>query len=138
MKNVLAAFTLALVSFSASAHIEPGDYNGTDSSGAACSLKAIEQFFEKDLHHPLAERIRVSVGGQEFLVRHPETIVRETSEVKFNHDVFEGVVPNEKGALALVIDMDHQAGGPKGYQLITHDWVAKTMSSVNCSGLTLR
>lgn len=135
MKTVL--FLILGISTTALAHVEPGVYQGKDSSGAACEMKVIETFFEGGMPHPLNERVRIQINGDEFLVGHPSVIDEAKSQVVFNHDRFQGVLAQKGGAKALIVGMSHATGseGPTDFTVINHIWKAGDGSSVRCLGL---
>lgn len=133
-------FLTAFAALSASAHIEPGVWVGKSASGKECALEVFEQTFDRDVHHPLNERIRVRVNGDEFRIYHPREIDLRKNVVKFNHDRFESVLPTGVGSNALVIDMLHAKDfeGPTGFRWIEDNWKTKASRSLTCLGLKHR
>lgn len=130
---------ISLFAISASAHVEPGVYNGRTETGAACSMLAEETYFEGGVAHPLNERVKIRVGSDLFVVRHPAAIDSQQATVTFNHDSFEGLVATPQGGRALIVAMSHDAGreGPTGYRLIDHQWRTNTRAALNCQNLVL-
>ncbi|RYZ75277.1 MAG: hypothetical protein EOP05_08245 [Proteobacteria bacterium] len=139
----MKAFALAalavtsLVSFSAFAHVEPGTHTGTTAAGTACSMVAGVTYFENNAHHPLNERIKITVDGTEFTVGHPPIIDADSDVVFFNHDLFQGIVPTATGAKALIVDMIHseEKEGPVRFKVIENFWKTGKKESVVCEAL---
>ena len=132
-----------LFSLPALAHVEPGTYVGTDEEGKECSMVAGSTYFEGGERHPLRERIKIVVNGQEFIVGHPPVLNFAESVVTFNHDAFEGVLAVAKGAKALQVGMEHSEKfeGPTGFTLVTNDWTKKGpegRSAIRCAGIRLQ
>lgn len=121
------------------AHIEPGRYVGKTPTGSDCEMQAIRQYFEGNVSHPLNERIVIQAGNAEFTVGHPPVIQIATDTAFFNHDAFQGVLPTQTGARALVIEMNHsraRAEGPTAFHVIDHQWKTDVRQAIHCSGLT--
>ena len=110
MKHTLLLAS-ALVSFSAFAHVEPGTYKGLDQTGAACSFTIGEMYFENDMHHPLTERLRVSdiifsntnTGTTKFSLGHPPVVNIEAGKNRYNHDLFQQILPSKTGATSVTV-----------------------------------
>ena len=119
------------------AHIEPGLYVGAMDDGATCQFRAIRQYYEGDIPHPLREKIVIETQGVEFTVGHPAVIDNTTKLAHFNHDLFQGVVPTSKGAQALTVEMLHsgEAKGPTAFTFLNHEWRADQRASVVCKNL---
>jgi hypothetical protein len=139
MKALALASLVAssLVSFAASAHVEPGTHAGKTADGTACSMEAGVTYFENNAHHPLNERIKITVDGTEFVVGHPPVIDADNAVAYFNHDLFQGIVPTSTGAKALVVDMIHSENkeGPVRFTLIENFWKTGKKTSVVCESL---
>ena len=137
MKNLFAALFAFIAATPAFAHIEPGTWTGKSAAGQECSMVVYEQTFERDMHHPLNERIRVKIGAEEFKIYHPRSIDTSKNVVNFNHDLFEGVSPTTTGSNALVIEMVHteEFEGPSGYRWIEHNWKTKSSRAITCLNL---
>lgn len=135
MKLILA--TLLVWSQNAFAHVEPGVYKGTKSDGQECAMAAGLTYFENNTPHPLNERIPIAVEAQNFIVNHPSSIDSKESSVGFNHDLFQGLLPNSTGANALEIEMEHSDSyeGPRSFVYISHNWKTKERLSYRCSNL---
>lgn len=131
-----SAFAL-LASTVASAHIQVGTYKGSDGTDGGCSLEVKEVFFQNGVRHPLNERVRVVVGGVEFVVGHPPVIDTAASVAHFNHDLFQGVLPTDVGAKALEIKMEHgvAADGPTEFRVVDHAWSEQTGTKTECLAL---
>lgn len=136
MKLILLS-TIALLSFAASAHIEPGTWKGTVSSEANCFMEVGEQTFENNTANPLNERIQITIGSTSYSVRHPYQIDAVKGTVTYNHDMFEAVTPTKTGAFALQIHMEHSENyeGPTSMSVMEHDWKTGFREVVNCSNL---
>lgn len=119
------------------AHIEDGLWKGVDSNGQACEMNVAQNYFENNMPHPLNERIKVMIGSEEFVLRHPPVINLTEKVAAFDHDVFESIVPNSKGAKALVVKMNHTPGseGPTEYHVISHEYRADRRSVTSCTAL---
>ncbi len=136
MKKLTAL--VCLLALPAFAHIEKGVHQGKTATGETCTLTAGDQTFVNNTHHPLNERITVQVGADTFVLGHPPVIDADKGIAYFNHDQFQAILPNSKGAKALVVEMIHteEKEGPASYTLITHDWTTDTATKVVCSDLT--
>jgi len=127
----------SLASVTAFAHIEPGVWKGVNPDGKECTLEVFEQTFESNLRHPLNERIRVRVNGDEFQIYHPRAIDETKGVVTFNHDYFEGVLANSEGSNALVINMLHSDDfeGPTAFRWIRDNWKTHQGAMLTCERL---
>ncbi len=136
MKTILI-FTLALISFSSFAHIEPGTWKGEVSANANCFMEVGAQTFENNLPHPLNERIAITIGSTTYAIHHPFSIDTKDGSVKFNHDLFEAVVATKTGAFALQITMLHTDNfeGPSSFVVMEDNWKTGVKEIVNCSNL---
>lgn len=132
MKSIILASLF--VSTFAFAHIEPGVHKGTQADGTGCEMTAGAATFVDGLHHPLNERIEITVNGVNFVVGHPSILDAANDKVGFNHDLFEGIKANASGADAVVIEMVHtqEFEGPRSFKFIQNDWKKKTSSSITC------
>jgi hypothetical protein len=130
----------ALFASAAHAHLQIGTYKGTDEAGAECSMKVEEVFYEADFHHPLNERVRVTIGEETIIVGHPPVIDDETATAAFDHDFFKGANPTQIGAHALVIHMDHseEVNGPTSYSWIEHAYRANERVMRKCASLAFQ
>lgn len=133
-------FFSIFASVSARAHIDPGAYTGSTDASEVCGFTAGERFFENNLPHPLNERIRIEINGDTYVVAHPAVIDAAIPQAAFNHDIFQGVLPTQTGAKALIIDMIHEEGkdGPTSFHLITHNWKTKEATVIHCKELRLK
>ena len=134
------ALLACLLATPAFAHIDEGTWKGTTADGKECSLVAGQQYFERDLRHPLNERIPVTVDGTAFTLPHPSSIDAAKAQVGFDHDRFHGLLPNPTGADAIEVQMEHSESfeGPRSFTLIRHNWKTRTSTSLTCSGLSLQ
>ncbi len=135
MKSLAVVFSF--ISVTAFAHIHDGLWKGVDSSGRACEMKVMQNYFENNTPHPLNERIKVVISGEEFVLRHPPVIDLAQKVAAFDHDSFESIVPHSKGAKALVVKMSHAEGaeGPTEYHVINHEYRADKREAVGCTSL---
>jgi hypothetical protein len=113
---------IALTSLSAYAHVLPGHYEGKDQAGNVCSFTVGKMWFENNLPHPLTERLEVTlVKFQEATVDtvwalgHPPIIDTDNGKNRFNHDIFQQIVPNKTGATSLTVikgeEKEEEEGG---------------------------
>ena len=125
---------LLFAGLSASAHIEPGIYQGLTADGKVCEMTAGTNYFVEDTPHPLNERIEITYGSAKYVVQHPPIIDTATTMVHFNHDAFHGVLATPTGGKALVIHMLHtaDAAGPVSFTAMDHQWKAGNKLSVTC------
>lgn len=123
--------------FSANAGLAQGVWIGKTASGQPCQMTAGVTYFENNVQHPLNERIKISIGADEFLVGHPPVVDRKQNIAFFNHDAFQGVLATPTGAKALIIDMQHTSlqEGPVGFDIIQHAWKTKQRSVIQCLGI---
>ena len=133
-------FSILLLVSVAQGHVDPGLYKGTTPEGLQCSMLCHRTFFEGELKHPLTERVELTVNESRFVVQHPPVIDEKTKSAYFDHDQFKGVLPNAKGAMALVVKMNHQGGteGPSEFYLISHEYRGNERSALHCQNLQLQ
>ncbi len=120
------------------AHIEEGTWKGVNSAnGSECTLQVFEQTFETGTPHPLNERIRVQVSGEEYQIYHPRSVDTATGAVSFNHDFFEAVRATAVGSNSLVVEMVHTPAfeGPSAYKWTKHNWRTRALETLDCQGL---
>lgn len=138
-KSVLIALAVltSFTALSAFAHIEPGIWKGVNPDGKECVLEVFEQTFESDVRHPLNERIRVRVNGDEFQIYHPRAIDATKGLVSFNHDFFEGVLATSVGSNAIVITMVHsdEFEGPSSFRWMRDNWKTGDGAMLTCEKL---
>jgi hypothetical protein len=133
MKTVLITL-LTLWTVPALAHIEAGAHKGKTPAGEDCLMKVGRSYFNDNFHHPLNERIEVSVNGVDFVVGHPPVISVNQQIVYFDHDRFQGVKATPTGAQGLEITMKHTATeeGPTEFHFITHDYAKNERQVQSC------
>jgi hypothetical protein len=133
-------FASVLFAFNSYAHIDQGVWNGTTKTGAPCFMTVGPQTFEGNMPHPLNERIAIKVGQAQFSVHHPAVIDAKTATASFNHDLFEGVLATQTGAMAVVIEMSHtpEFEGPTKFTGIENNWKTGQKNSYECSNLKLQ
>lgn len=136
LSSLIALFATA----PAFAHIEPGVWTGVSLAGKECILEVYEQSFERDVRHPLNERIRVRTNGDEFKIYHPRTIDPKKGLVSMNHDRFEGILSTPTGSNALVVEMmdTKEYEGPTSYKWIEDNWKTNQSGTITCLQLRRR
>jgi hypothetical protein len=109
MKKMLL-IAMALFSFQTLAHVEPGDFIGRDQAGNVCSFTVGDMWFENDMHHPLTERLQVSkvqfinaTVATAWNLGHPPVINTEVGSNRYNHDIFQQIIPLKTGAISLTL-----------------------------------
>ena len=127
-----------LLSFNAFAHVTPGDYKGLDQNGNPCSFTVGDMFFENNMHHPLTERLRVSkvsVDGKmidtAWTLGHPPVVNTDNGTNRFNHDIFQQIIPNKTGASSLTLlkaEEKEEEHGPVGIIFIEDNYSNKNES----------
>lgn len=139
MKSFMTAILTLGFATLAQAHVEPGLYKGVTADGAACEMKSIRMYFENDVAHPLNERVEIELNGQTYKVGHPPVIDAKTSTAFFNHGLFQGVLPTNVGANALVVTMVHtqEFEGPSDFTLITNNWRTGAKTNLKCLNIKL-
>ena len=137
-----AIFVMAGLMFglNASAHIEVGVWEGKTADGAVCSMTTGATFFENNMAHPLNERIKITVDGNEFVVHHPAGLDRAKGTVAFNHDFFQGWVATSNGARGLEIEMVHSAEyeGPRSFWVTEDNWRTGKQAVTRCLDIKLK
>lgn len=135
--KLISVCIILLAALTVQAHVETGPYEGKTATGETCRMVAGPMFFDGNLHHPLTERVTVTVDGVQFTLGHPPVVDAANAVAFFNHDVFQGVLPTATGAKALVIHMDHSPAhdGPVGFTLIENFWKSGQKQSLNCGNL---
>ena len=128
-----------LISVPALAHVETGKYVGHTPDGKPCEMISDVMSFENGMHHPLTERVNVTMDGATFKLGHPPVIDAASATASFNHDMFQGIVATADGAKALQIDMVHteQKEGPAGFTYIVNKWKTGEKTSVVCQEIEL-
>ncbi len=128
-----------LATVTAQAHVEPGTYKGTKADKSECSMVAGKTFFDRDVPHPLNERVEISVGSDAFQVGHPPILDTEDSYVFFDYDLFHDFLPTANGAKAVEIRMEHsdRFEGPVSFTFVENNWRTKERVSYKCSDIRL-
>ena len=111
MIKALILVLMATLSFTASAHVEPGNYTGIDQNGAACSFTVLDMWFEDNMHHPLTERLPVTdlkfatakVEAVIWNLGHPPVVNTELGLNRYNHGLFQQIVPTKVGAASVTL-----------------------------------
>lgn len=134
MKLFILAASLVFSLEVAQARVEPGSHKGKSSDGTDCEMVAGKTYFDKNVRHPLNERIEIQVNGEAFVIQHPPVISVEDKSAFFDHDQFHGVLPTKTGAKALVLKMEHSNSfeGPSEFYVITHEYKSDVRTILNC------
>lgn len=128
-----------LTSFAALAHVEPGDYKGHDQNGKLCTFTIGDMFFESELKHPLTERLHVlnivfndkNAAADKFSLGHPPVVNVEEGLNRYNHDIFQQIVPNKTGATSVTVikrDEDSEDASPVAIIYIEDNYKNKAES----------
>lgn len=143
MKSLLTAIAF-LATTNLFAHVLPGSYQGKDQTGADCSFTVHEDWFEDNMPHPLTERLPVSaiklanVTTSEVIwnLGHPPVVNIESGLNRFNHDIFQQIVPNSTGATSVTLiksEEKEEAQKPIGIIYIEDNYKNKNESKkVTC------
>jgi len=123
MKLLLTIFTV-LFSTQAFAGLDLGKYEGVTPEGEACSLIVKSVSYDRNLKHPLNERIQIETHQMIFDVFHPSVIDHEAGTVLFDRDHLVGTVGTQQGAIAGVLKMVHSEDyhGPSEFTFIHHNY----------------
>jgi hypothetical protein len=141
MKKLIPSLYVLISSSAAFAVIDPGVYVGVSLAGKECALEVYEISFEKDVRHPLNERIRVRTNGDEFKVSHSQEIDVKKGLVTMNRDRYEGILSTANGANALVIDVltnPRDVSVPVSYKWIEDNWKINKSGTITCQNLRRR
>lgn len=141
MKTIIIAISM-LATTAAFAHVQKGDYKGLDQTGKSCAFTIGETWFQDDFEHPLSERIEVSklvfadfkpVMNQ-FQTGHPPVVNLESGLARFNHDLFQDIMPTSVGAVSVtILKGESESGAPKGIIYIEDNYKNKNESKkVTC------
>ena len=127
-----------LFSMNAFAHVEPGEYTGVDQDGEKCTFIAGEMWFENNMQHPLTERLpltNISFKGKfvselTWNLGHPPVVNTESGLNRYNHDLFQQIIPNATGAssVTLIKGDDEAEGKPIGIIYIEDNYRKKDES----------
>lgn len=105
------ALAAILFTFNAVAHVTPGKYTGHDQNNKACSFTVGEVWFEDDFAHPLNERLPVThitfndkvVEEVIWNLGHPPVVNTTVGTNRYNHDIFQQIVPSKVGAVSVTL-----------------------------------
>jgi len=136
---------LLLTSSAAFAHLKIGTYAGVQATGQACQFTVKKLYYVNNVAHPLNERVDIDVQGVAFTIQHPPVISSEKKMAYFNHDMFQGILPTQQGAMAFELKVSHaQARAtrdeaiPTEFHLIQHVYQGDKRSSLDCVLRTAR
>jgi hypothetical protein len=134
--------SLLFICSAAQAHVDPGHYHGLDQNAKACEFEVLEAKFENNQPHPLNERIPVTnikFSGLQidrvWDLAHPPVVDLNKGLARFNHDLFQLVVPTASGATSVVLlkgDEEKEGHAPKGIIYIDDNY----RQSVNSKSLS--
>jgi hypothetical protein len=137
LKSLIAA-SAALLSTTTFAHVELGIYQGSTADGEACTIEALREWHEANLHHGLNHRVEIKAGGHTLTLSHPPAIDADAGTVRFDHDVLTGAAGLSKKGVAMILAMDHTPGndGPTSLTILVDDYVdAASSTQWKCSNL---
>lgn len=131
-----------LVSSAAMAHLQVGVYSGIQAGGQACQVRVKNVYYLNNQAHPLNERVDVEVQGVALTLQHPPIISSEKKMAYFNHDMFNGILPTQQGAVGFEMKISHAAvrttrdvAIPTEFHLIQHVYQGDKRSSLVCTQL---
>lgn len=135
MKLISMLFLFATPAF---AHVAPGEYKGLDQDGKACGFVVHEEKFENNQPHPLNERIPVDGIYFEAMaltdlwnLGHPPVVDIVKGQARFNHDLFQLVLPTTNGADSLTLikaDEGSESHAPKALIFIRDNYRQSALS----------
>jgi ABC-type cobalt transport system substrate-binding protein len=141
MKRLIIALML-LTTTTAFAHIQKGTYQGTDQNGKSCAFTVGGTWFEDEFEHPLSERVELTKMVfadfkpvmNHFQAGHPPVVNLDSGLVRFNHDLFQDVIPTLVGAVSVtILKGESEEGSPKGIIYIEDNYKNKNESKkVTC------
>lgn len=126
-----------LLGSAAMAHLQVGVYSGVQSSGQACQVRVKNVYYLNNVAHPLNERVDIEVQGIAMALQHPPIISSEKKMAYFNHDMFQGILPTQQGAMGFEMKISHarvtrDVAIPTEFHLIQHVYQGDKRSSLVC------
>ena len=137
-KLFLSALILSSTTF---AHLKTGVYTGSQANGQTCQVRIKSVYYLNNVAHPLNERVDVEVSGVAITIQHPPIISSEKKMAYFNHDMFQGIMPTQQGAIALELKVTHATrtthdeAFPTEFHWIQHIYKNDLRSSLVCAQL---
>ncbi len=133
---ILASF---LISFSAMGHVIIGKHIGHDQNNRPCSFTVGDVWFENDFAHPLNERLPVSqisfndklVDEVTWNLGHPPVVNTTLGTNRFNHDIFQQIIPSKVGAISVTLlkaEEKDEAKAPVGIVYVIDNYRSKADS----------
>tara|TARA_B110001454_G_C12723330_1_gene436726 strand:- start:15593 stop:16024 length:432 start_codon:yes stop_codon:yes gene_type:complete len=135
---------MLLIGSAALAHLKIGTYAGVQANGQACQFTVKKIYYVNNVAHPLNERVDIDVQGVAFTIQHPPVISSEKKMAYFNHDMFQGILPTQQGAMAFELKVTHAARAtrdeaiPTEFHLIQHVYQGDKRGSLDCTLRTAR
>lgn len=147
LKSILLA-TAIFTSTQILAHVKPGFYLGRDNNNEICSFRVGEVWFEDNMPHPLTERLPVSEitfagiypAAVIWNLGHPPVVNTEAGLNRFNHDIFQQIVPTTTGATSVTLlkaEEKEEAQKPVGIIYVEDNYRHKEQSKKGTCLLTL-
>lgn len=140
MKSIIIA--LLFVAGSAQADLLLGVFEGQTANGEVCKIQVNTKYYFPDQHHPLNERVSVTVDGLNWDLAHPPVLNVEAGTVTFDHNVFQQIVALDEvgrmGSEALVMKINHDVEPHPAIEFthIVHDYRNASQSKkVTCLNL---
>lgn len=126
-----------LLGSAALAHLQVGVYSGVQASGQACQVRVKNVYYLNNAHHPLNERVDIEIQGIAMTLQHPPIISSEKKMAFFNHDMFQGILPTQQGAMGFEMKVAHarvnrDVAIPTEFHLIQHVYQGDKRSSLVC------
>lgn len=122
------------------AHLQTGIYTGVQSNGQPCQFNVKNVYYLNNVAHPLNERVDIDVNKIAITLQHPPIISSEKKMAYFNHDMFQGILPTQQGAMAFELKVTHarstrDVAVPTEFHLIQHQYQNDLRSSLVCTRL---
>ncbi len=129
-----------LVGSAAMAHLQVGVYSGIQVGGQVCQVRVKNVYYLNNAAHPLNERVDIEVQGVAITLQHPPIISSEKKMAYFNHDMFQGILPTQQGAMGFEMKISHarvarDVAIPTEFHLIQHVYQGDKRSSLVCTQL---
>ncbi|MBL7557022.1 MAG: hypothetical protein JNM24_14455 [Bdellovibrionaceae bacterium] len=129
-----------LVGSAAMAHLQVGVYSGIQAGGQVCQVRVKNVYYLNNAAHPLNERVDIEVQGVAITLQHPPIISSEKKMAYFNHDMFQGILPTQQGAMGFEMKISHarvarDVAIPTEFHLIQHVYQGDKRSSLVCTQL---
>ena len=128
---------LLLAATSAFAHIDIGTYKGKSADGSECKFKVEAVDFQFEIHHPLNERVTITIDDAKFVFQHLPLIDAATKTVKPEGGKLTSAAGTNDGSFAFVLEMEHTPTheGPVSMTAIFNDKDPAKSLSDTCTSL---